>query len=124
MDNSYVVEFHNKFNLPIFLEPTIDTELGNLRLVLLKEEMKEVEQAVANKDIVNLLQELCDLQYILDGTFLSFGLLQHKEEGMKILHEANLSKLDEHGKPIFREDGKVLKSKNFKPADFAKVLGK
>ena len=62
----------------------------------------------------NLLKEGADLLYVLLGTFVSLGLGDQLIEAFKRVHESNMSKLDENGKPIYREDGKVLKGPNYK----------
>lgn len=87
-----------------------------LRYNLIKEENDEYLEAVANNDLVEIADALGDQLYILCGTILKHGL-QHKiDEVFDEIHNSNMSKLDKNGNPIFREDGKVLKGKNyFKP---------
>ena len=82
----------------------------------MQEENEEYLTAAQNKDIVEVADALGDMLYILCGTILTHGM-QHKiEEVFDAIQESNMSKLDENGKPIYREDGKVLKGPNyFKP---------
>ena len=84
-----------------------------LRFNLMKEENEEYLEACEKDDLVEIADALGDQLYILCGTILKHGL-QHKiEEVFDEIHRSNMSKLDEEGKPIFREDGKVLKGKGY-----------
>lgn len=87
-----------------------------LRFNLMKEENEEYLQACKDNNIVEIADALGDQLYILCGTILKHGL-QHKiDEVFNEIHRSNMSKLDEDGKPIFREDGKILKGRDyFKP---------
>lgn len=87
-----------------------------LRLQLLVEEVGEVLEAVANIDQPNLLQELCDVQYVLNGMLISLGMHGVFTEAFATVHASNMSKLDDDGKPILNEAGRVVKGPNyFKP---------
>ena len=113
-----VREFHETYGLPVKSAPDISDEKTNrLRINLLAEELEELQEALDNGDIVETLDALIDLQYVLDGAFLSFGLQNKKEAAFAEVHSSNMSKLGEDGKPIRREsDGKVMKGPNyFKP---------
>lgn len=124
-----VREFHRAFNVPIRRTPHLDRGRVALRMRLLREELKEVQDAAKlavfleqnHAAMADLLQELCDLQYVLDGTFLEFGLARHRARAMQEVHRANMSKLGRDGKPCKRADGKVLKGPDFVPADMLKV---
>jgi len=108
-----VREFHVAFGQPAPTKPTMpDRELNTLRNKLVLEEAGE---SVDAKNLTELLKELCDLQYVVDGWFVSAGLDKYKAEAMMLVHKSNMSKLGEDGKPIYREDGKVLKGPNYKP---------
>jgi len=85
-----------------------DTDKDLLRLVLLKEEYAEVLSAV---DAENLLKELADLVYVTYGYAATFNW--NLDEAVRRVHASNMSKLDTDGKPIYREDGKVLKGPNY-----------
>lgn len=112
----------------------------SMRLGLIREEVEEVEDAVClladkvfNAELLGidmteeikaakaaLLKELCDLQYVLSGFVVTFGL--PFDEAFKRVHESNMSKLGPDGKPIYREDGKVLKGPNYKKPDLSDLV--
>lgn len=112
-----VEEFHDVFEIGNANEiKLIDEKDYTLRYNLIKEENEEYLDACKNGDIVEIADALGDQLYILFGTILKHGL-QHKiEEVYDEIHRSNMSKLDENGRPIFRDDGKILKSNRyFKP---------
>lgn len=113
-----VQEFHETYGLSVLKTPDISDEKTNaLRINLLAEELDELKEALEQGDLIETLDALIDLQYVLDGAFLSFGLQHVKETAFNEVHRSNMSKLGEDGKPIRREsDGKVLKGPDyFKP---------
>lgn len=119
-----VHEFHSAFGLGINSRPTGD--LGEnknmLRFNLMKEENEEYLEAVQNNDIVEIADALGDMLYILCGTILEHGL-QHKIEAVfDEIQRSNMSKLGQDGKPIYREDGKVLKGPNYFKPNFEEIL--
>ena len=102
----------------------IDERDYTLRYNLIKEENEEYLDACKNGDIVEIADALGDQLYILFGTILKHGL-QHKiEEVYDEIHRSNMSKLDENGLPIFREDGKILKSEFYFKPDIKTILDK
>lgn len=101
-----------------------DEEISQLRYNLIKEELEEFAQAVLNKDMVEVADALIDLQYVLDGAFLAFGLHSIKGELFNEVQRSNMSKLDADGKVIRREDGKVLKSNLYSPPDLKTIVNK
>ena len=113
-----VKEFHVAFKIGHNESPIAD--LGEnkkmLRYNLMKEENEEYLEAVQNNDLIEIAYALGDMMYILCGTIIEHGL-QHKiEEVFDEIQRSNMSKLGEDGKPIYREDGKVMKGPNyFKP---------
>lgn len=117
-----VREFHETFGVKIEPTPFIGSEVAKLRIKLLREELKELEDAIEICSIPLILDALTDLQYILDGTYLSFGLHTYKELAFHEVHCSNMSKLGEDGNPIRREDGKILKGPNYVPPDIEGVL--
>jgi len=119
-----VQEFHETYGLPVLNSPDISDEKTNaLRINLLAEELDELKEALQQGDMVETLDALIDLQYVLDGAFLSFGLHGLKEQAFNEVHRSNMSKLGEDGKPIRREsDGKVLKGPNYFKPDIAQFL--
>lgn len=117
-----VREWHEHFKVPVLHEPTLPEGRRELRLSLLEEEVRELREAVEAGDMLEVLDALCDIQYVLDGTFLEFGLHPVKEAAFAEVQASNMSKLGEDGQPIFREDGKVLKGPNFRRPDLAQFL--
>ncbi|MBU6235195.1 MAG: nucleoside triphosphate pyrophosphohydrolase family protein [Alphaproteobacteria bacterium] len=119
-----VEEFHATYGLPIKNEPCItDERTNNLRIGLLQEELDELKEALAEGDEVGVLDALTDLQYVLDGAYLSLGYHQLKEVAFMEVQRSNMSKLGLDGKPVVRpEDGKILKGPNYTPPDLAAVL--
>lgn len=146
-----VALFHETFKHPVLREPTIPSEVRcNLRVSLLAEELKELEEAIENKDMVEIADALCDLQYVLSGAILEFGLGEKFKELFDEVQRSNMSKAclteeeakatvkhyEAKGTPsfyekegdlflVFREgDHKTLKSVNYSPADLAGILKK
>lgn len=118
-----VEEFHDVFQIGNAGDPTLISERDyTLRYNLIKEENEEYLEACKNGDLVEIADALGDQLYILFGTILKHGL-QHKiEEVYDEIHRSNMSKLDESGQPIFREDGKILKSNKYFRPDIKAVL--
>lgn len=116
--------FHETYGLPVKDAPDISDEKVNaLRVNLLAEELDELKEALAAGDMVEVLDALTDLQYVLDGAYLSFGLQHLKETAFAEVQRSNMSKLGEDGKPVVREsDGKILKGPNYSPPDIAQFL--
>ena len=121
----FVAEFHDIFQIGNASEIKLIEEKDYLlRYNLLKEENEEYLEACKNGDIVEIADALGDQLYILFGTILKHGL-QHKiEEVYDEIHRSNMSKLDENGQPIFREDGKILKSALYFKPDIKRILDK
>jgi predicted HAD superfamily Cof-like phosphohydrolase len=119
-----VREFHETYGLPVESAPNIsDQKTNDLRINLIAEELEELQEALKNNDIVETLDALIDLQYVLDGAFLSFGLHDVKEAAFAEVHRSNMSKLGEDGKPIRREsDGKVMKGPNYFVPDMSQFI--
>ena len=121
-----VREFHDAFKIENAKNTTADLSQNDylLRYTLMREENEEYLEACKNGDIVEIADALGDQMYILFGTLLKHGL-QHKiEEVFNEIHRSNMSKLDENGMPIYREDGKVLKSSKYFRPDIKSVLEK
>jgi predicted HAD superfamily Cof-like phosphohydrolase len=117
-----VKEFHRVFGHPIASIPEFPTEeLRTLRLDLISEERNELLDAEVRKDIVAVADALSDLLYVVYGTGLVYGI--DLDKTFNEVHRSNMSKLGADGKPIYREDGKVLKGPNYTPPDLKKVLG-
>ncbi|MEY4804997.1 MAG: hypothetical protein RL331_1518 [Bacteroidota bacterium] len=119
-----VAQFHDAFGIQNNMSPTAQLTLADiqLRFDLMKEENEEYLEAAQNGDLVEIADALGDQLYILCGTILRHGL-QHKiTEVFEEIQRSNMSKLDANGNPIYREDGKVLKSELYFKPDIAKIL--
>ena len=119
-----VEKFHNAFGLGVLQKPTasLGEPKNRLRFELMKEENEEYFEAAQNNDLEEVADALGDMLYILCGTILEHGM-QHKiEEVFDEIQNSNMSKLGEDGKPIYREDGKVLKGPNYFKPNIAKKL--
>lgn len=144
-----VAEFHRTFHHPILDQPQIPAENRcQLRVALLAEELKELEVAIAEKDIVEVADALCDLQYVLSGAILEFGLGKQFKTLFDEVQRSNLSKachtveeaeatvahyqakgvdchfVESAGKfLVYRTaDNKTLKNINYSPADLPAIL--
>ena len=121
---NHVEKFHDTFGIPNEYTPkaTISNDLIDLRFKLMAEENEDYLEAAKNGDLVEVADALGDMMYILCGTILSHGM-QHKiEEVFEEIQRSNMSKLGEDGKPIYREDGKVLKGPNYFKPNIAKII--
>lgn len=146
-----VAEFHKTFNAPILDTPQIPSkERCELRVSLLQEELNELKDAIADKNIVEIADALCDLQYVLSGAVLEFGLGEKFVELFNEVQRSNMSKAcsnqqeadetiefyKQKGEEAFSEisgdkinvhrksDNKVLKNKYYSPADLKSILEK
>ena len=122
MTNSEKVkEFMEAFGQEVKESPELaDHKTACLRLKLILEEFEELEDAQAEGHLVGIADALSDLLYVVYGTAHTFGIPIDKcfEE----VHNSNMSKLGVDGKPIFRDDGKVLKGPNFYEPDLKGIL--
>lgn len=119
-----VQEFHLAFGLGVNETPVGDLgKAGNrLRYDLMKEENEEYLEAASKNDLPEVADALGDMLYILCGTILEHGM-QHKiEEVFNEIQRSNMSKLGLNGKPVLREDGKVLKGPNYSRPEIKKIL--
>lgn len=149
---SSVAEFHQTFQHPILDTPQIPSEARcKLRVSLIAEELKELEEAIQNKDIVEVADALCDIQYVLAGAILEFGLKDKFAALFDEVQRSNMSKackskdeaeatikhyLDKDGTESYyqekeglylvyrKSDNKTLKSVAYSPADLAGLLEK
>ncbi len=119
-----VTEFHKAFSLGMKEIPTADLGIKKnlLRYELMREENEEYLEAANNNDLVEVADALGDMLYILCGTIIEHGM-QHKiEEVFNEIQRSNMSKLGVDGKPIYREDGKVLKGPNYFKPNIKEIL--
>ena len=127
-----VADFHKKFNHAI--DEPWTSKLLELRMKLIKEECNEVSQEFASMIVdiergktvsieqkTNLLKELCDLQYVLSGAAVALGL-NEMQVAFNRVHKSNLSKLGANGKPVYRDDGKVIKGPNYVPPELKDLV--
>lgn len=146
-----VTEFHKTFQHPILDEPTIPSKNRcDLRVSLISEELSELVEAIENKDLVEVADALCDIQYVLSGAILEFGLKDKFNDLFNEVQRSNMSKaclteeqaretqlhykakgVESYYKEIdgkylvFREgDHKTLKSIYYSPADLASIINK
>ena len=117
-------DFHDTFGLNYNDSPTVDLEkkIIELRFNLMKEENDEYIEAARNNDIVEVADALGDMLYILCGTIIEHGMSDIIEDVFDEIQKSNMSKLGADGKPIYREDGKVLKGPNYFKPNFSKFF--
>jgi predicted HAD superfamily Cof-like phosphohydrolase len=121
-----VETFHDSFGIENHYELKSDLTAKEvqLRFDLMKEENEEYLEAALNGDMVEIADALGDQLYILCGTILRHGLQDKIVEVFEEIQRSNMSKLDADGKPIYREDGKVLKSDRYFKPNIAAILNK
>ncbi len=121
-----VNEFHSAFGLGIKDSPHADLgEAKNLlRYNLMKEENEEYLEAANNNDLAEVADALGDMLYILCGTIIEHGMQYKIEEVFEEIQRSNMSKLGEDGKPVLREDGKVLKGPGYFRPNIKAILEK
>ena len=113
----FIYDMGQPLSQPHMFDEGYDVDLESMRFNLILEEVDEVANAT---DKENLLKELADILYVVYGYAATYGL--PIDAAFKRVHESNMSKLGEDGKPIYREDGKVLKGPNYKPADLSDLV--
>ena len=129
----YIREFHTAFGLDIDSEPRID--LLKLRRTLIDEETKElfsdIDEAIGYLErgekvprelYLNMLKELTDIQVVVSGASVALKPLKKLDEAFVRVCESNMSKLGADGKPMYREDGKVLKGPGYFPPDLSDLI--
>jgi predicted HAD superfamily Cof-like phosphohydrolase len=121
-----VEKFHNAFGIKNHYElmPQLSESECELRYNLMKEENEEYLEAAKKGDIMEIADALGDQLYILCGTILKHGLQDKIVEVFQEIQRSNMSKLDRNGNPIYREDGKVLKSDLYFKPDIQAILSK
>ena len=117
-----VGDFMEAFGQKVEMEPTWpDFDTRELRLELIQEELEELSDAVADRDMIQIADALTDLLYVVYGAGHAFGL--DLDECFEEVHRSNMSKLGENGRPIHREDGKVMKGPGYFEPDLEGILG-
>ena len=117
-----VGDFMEAFGQSVQVDPTWpDFNTRELRIELIQEELEELSDAVADRDMVQIADALTDLLYVVYAAGHSFGI--DLDECFQEVHSSNMSKLGEDGRPIYREDGKVLKGPGYFEPDLEGILG-
>ena len=119
-----VKDFHDTFGLSYNDSPTVSLEkkIIELRYNLMKEENEEYIQAARKNDIIEVADALGDMLYILCGTIIEHGMSDIIEDVFDEIQKSNMSKLGADGKPIYRDDGKVMKGPNYFKPNFSKFF--
>ena len=120
-----VKEFHEKFLQDMNNTPEL-LSIGEsrLRYALMKEENQEYLEAAKDEDIIEVLDACADQLYILCGTILKHGLQNMIVPAFNLVHANNMNKLGPDGKPIFREDGKIIKPEGFQKVELKTLFEK
>jgi predicted HAD superfamily Cof-like phosphohydrolase len=115
-----VYKFHDAYKIAI--NEGMDRDLIILRMKLINEELNELrdELYVSSPDKRKVAKELADLLYVIYGAGVAFGI--DMDSVFEAVHQSNMSKLDDKGQPVYREDGKVLKGPNYKAPDLSWVM--
>ena len=118
---SKVGTFMNTFGQEVKTKPSFSTDkINKLRIDLIREELAELTEAMNNKDLLEVADALTDILYVTYGAGHAFGI--DLDKCFDEVQNSNISKLDENGKPIYNESGKVMKGpKYFKP-DLSKFV--
>ena len=95
-------------------------KINKLRIDLIKEELDELSEAMENKDLLEVADALTDILYVTYGAGHAFGI--DLDKCFDEVQNSNMSKLDEDGKPIYNESGKVMKGPNYFKPDLSKFL--
>ena len=104
--------FMKTFGQEIKIKASLSTEkINELRISLINEELEEFKEAIKNNDLKEVADALTDILYVTYGAGHAFGI--NLDECFDEVQESNMSKLDENGRPIFNENGKVMKGPNY-----------
>ena len=113
--------FMKTFGQEVKSKPSLSTDkINNLRLSLIKEELDELKDAIHKKDLVEVADALTDILYVTYGAGHSFGI--NLDRCFDEVQNSNMSKLDQNGKPIYNEHGKVMKGPNYFKPDLSKFV--
>ena len=118
---SQVGVFMKTFGQEVKDKPSFSTDkINKLRLDLIKEELNELTEAMNNKDLLEVANALTDILYVTYGAGHAFGI--DLDKCFEEVQNSNMSKLDENGKPIYNEAGKVMKGPNYFKPDLSKFV--
>ena len=113
--------FMKTFGQEVKTKPSFSTDkINKLRLDLIKEELNELTEAMNNKDLLEVADALTDILYVTYGAGHAFGI--NLDNCFEEVQNSNMSKLDENGKPIYNEHGKVMKGPNYFKPDLSKFV--
>ena len=113
--------FMKTFGQEVKTKPSFSTDkINQLRLDLIKEELTELTEAMNNKDLLEVADALTDILYVTYGAGHAFGI--NLDKCFEEVQNSNMRKLDENGKPIYNEHGKVMKGPNYFKPDLSKFL--
>ena len=113
--------FMKTFGQEVKSKPSFSTDkINKLRLDLIKEELSELTEAMNNKDLLEVADALTDILYVTYGAGHAFGI--NLDKCFEEVQNSNMSKLDENGKPIYNEHGKVMKGPNYFKPDLSKFV--
>ena len=113
--------FMKTFGQEVKTKPSFSTDkINRLRLDLIREELDELTQAMDNKDLLEVADALTDILYVTYGAGHAFGI--NLDKCFEEVQNSNMSKLDNNGKPIYNESGKVMKGPNYFKPDLSKFL--
>ena len=113
--------FMKTFGQEVKTKPSFSThKINKLRLDLIKEELTELTEAMNNKDLLEVADALTDILYVTYGAGHAFGI--NLDKCFEEVQNSNMSKLDENGKPIYNEHGKVMKGPNYFKPDLSKFV--
>ena len=118
---SKVGTFMKTFGQEVKTKPSLSTEkINKLRIDLIKEELEELSEAMNNKDLLEVADALTDILYVTYGAGHAFGI--DLDQCFEEVQNSNMSKLDENGKPIYNDVGKVMKGPNYFKPDLSKFV--
>ncbi len=118
---SQVGTFMKTFGQEVKDTPSFSTDkINKLRLDLIKEELSELTEAIYNRDLLEVADALTDILYVTYGAGHAFGI--NLDKCFEEVQSSNMSKLDENGKPIYNEHGKVMKGPNYFKPNLKKIL--
>ena len=113
--------FMKTFGQEVKTKPSFSTDkINKLRLDLIKEELTELTEAMSNKDLLEVADALTDILYVTYGAGHAFGI--NLDKCFEEVQNSNMSKLDDNGKPIYNEHGKVMKGPNYFKPDLSKFV--
>ena len=113
--------FMSTFGQEVKTRPSLSSEkINNLRISLIKEELEEFKQAIKNNDLKETIDALTDILYVTYGAGHAFGV--NLDQCFEEVQKSNMSKLGKDGKPIYNEDGKVMKGPNYFKPNLSKFI--